>query len=129
MQANDYKYQQRLLQFAQELEGAGKRKSKAKEKLYQAGQQVKTTLHAINDLHRAQKLHIPDGTNSLSAISPLLEALNGQCAMIEQLIIATLHPHRDQTLKVKCFKKEHNFEKFRKETRELISKGVADINI
>jgi hypothetical protein len=67
--------------------------------------------------------------NVVPFLNPLLDELSKSCEMIEQLIIATLHPHRDQTLKVKCFKKEHNFDKFRKEVRELVSKGICEVNI
>ncbi len=41
---------------------------------------------------------------------------------MEDLVIQQLHPQREQTLKAKAFRKKHSFEKFRKETRDLIAK-------
>ena len=54
---------------------------------------------------------------SLKSLKPMLESLHDKCDIMEQLVIATMHPQREQTLKVKCFKRKHNFEKFRKDTR------------
>jgi hypothetical protein len=64
---------------------------------------------------------------SLKSLKPLLESLHDKCDILEQLVIATLHPQREQTLKVKCFKRKHNFEKFRKETRIMIQQALADL--
>ena len=57
---------------------------------------------------------------SLKSLKPMLESLHDKCDIMEQLVIASMHPQREQTLKVKCFKRKHNFEKFRKETRIMI---------
>lgn len=56
----------------------------------------------------------------MKSLKPLLETLHDKCDILEQLVIATLHPQREQTLKVKCYKRKHNFDKFRKETRLMI---------
>lgn len=47
---------------------------------------------------------------------------------MEEMLITHLHPERDQSLKAKCFKRKHNFEKFRKEMRDLIQKYFVHIN-
>jgi hypothetical protein len=107
------------MRFARELEGVSIRKSKNKEKLYQAGLQIKSVLNNLIDLIRGH-IHTKKETLSLKSFKPLLENLHDKCDILEQLVIATLHPQRDQTLKVKCYKRKHNFEKFRKETRLMI---------
>jgi hypothetical protein len=76
-------------------------------------------LNNLIDLIRAH-LHAKKETLSLRSLKPLLETLHDKCDILEQLVIATLHPQREQTLKVKCYKRKHNFDKFRKETRLLI---------
>lgn len=40
------------MDFARQLEGVSKRKSKAKEKLYEIGLQVKATVNGLSDLMR-----------------------------------------------------------------------------
>ena len=40
--------------------------------------------------------------------------------MMEQLVVANLHPKRDQALEVKNFRRKHNFDKFRNELQDVI---------
>ena len=61
-----------------------KRKSKAKERLYETGLQVKATVEAMTDLLR--------GEPSLRLMKPLVEQIAEKSDMIEQLIISSLHP-------------------------------------
>lgn len=69
----------------------------------------------------------PNVADAFKNVKPLFDQLQEKCDMIEQLIIASLNPQRDQTLKVKCFKRQHNFEKFRKEMKEIVGRAIGDL--
>lgn len=87
----DRQYKDKLMRFAKELEGVSIRKSKNKERLYQAGLQIKSVLNNLIDLIRGH-IHNKKETLSLKSLKPLLETLHEKCDMLENLVIATLHP-------------------------------------
>lgn len=119
MIVQERRYKEKLVKFAQELENVGKRKSKNKERLYQAGMQIKATLNGLIDMIR-EHIASKHETLSLKILKPLLEQLHSKCDILESLVVDSLHPQRDQTLKVKYFKRKHNFDRFRKELKDLI---------
>jgi len=80
-------YTAKLSGFAEQLEGMAKRKSKAREMLYETGLQIKATVSSMNDLLR--------GEPSLRLVKPFIEQLTEKCDMIEQLVISSLNPQRD----------------------------------
>jgi len=55
MKVQERSYKERLMGFANQLEGVSSRKSKAKEKLYEVGLQIKSTINSISDIVRATK--------------------------------------------------------------------------
>jgi hypothetical protein len=80
--------------FANQLEGVSLRKSKNKEKLYQAGLMIKSVLNNLIDMIRGH-IHNKRETMSLKYLKPLLESLHDKCDILEHLVIATLHPQRE----------------------------------
>jgi hypothetical protein len=68
-------YTEKLSGFAVQLEEMAKRKSKAKERLYETGLQVKATVEAMTDLLR--------GDPSLRLMKPLVDQIAEKSDMIE----------------------------------------------
>ncbi len=94
MIVQERRYKEKLVKFAQELENVGKRKSKNKERLYQAGMQIKATLNGLIDMIR-EHIASKHETLSLKILKPLLEQLHSKCDILESLVVDSLHHQRD----------------------------------
>jgi len=82
LKEQESQYKDKLMRFARELEGVSIRKSKNKEKLYQAGLQIKSVLNNLIDLIRGH-IHTKKETLSLKSLKPLLETLHDKCDILE----------------------------------------------
>eukprot|EP00347_Sterkiella_histriomuscorum_P007219 403349805 len=120
IKSRDHQYKDKLIKINSDLEQIDKRKHKNKEKLYQIFMQMKASAQSISQISENEFQTHP--------LRDFLASISEKCELMEHLVISHLHPKRDQTLKVKAFKRQHNFEKFRKETTGLIHKYFNQIN-
>ncbi|CDW79107.1 UNKNOWN [Stylonychia lemnae] len=115
----DHQYKDKLIKINKDLEQIDKRKHRSKEKLYSIFMQMKVSAQNVQQICEFElKNH---------QLTEFLKDIEERCSLMEHLLIQNLHPQRDETLQVKAYRRKHNFEKFRKETQDLINKYFHNI--
>lgn len=74
--------------------------------------QMRTNVQSLNQISDKQFRNSP--------IESFLKEIDKCCGVMDEMMVANLHPNREKTENVKLFKRKHGFEKFRKELRVKI---------